>query len=101
MAPPMHVISRRRLREFWADHPDAEQPLKAWFAEAAAATWRQPPDVKEKYGSASILPEGRVVFNVGGNKYRLVARINYESGTVFIRFVGTHKDYDKIDARSI
>lgn len=97
----MHVISRKAIREFWGEHPDAEQPLKAWFAEAKIASWTQPADVKAKYGSASILQGGRVVFNIAGNKFRLVVQINYEHFTVYVRYVGTHKDYDKIDAQSI
>lgn len=97
----MHVISRKALREFWVEHPDAEQPLRAWSAEAKNASWTQPAEVKAKYGSASILQSGRVVFNIAGNKFRLVVQINYEYFTVYIRYVGTHKDYDKIDAQSI
>jgi len=93
----MHVISKRILREFWEKYPDSEQPLKAWHAEASRAKWESPADIKEKYGSATILKKGRVVFNIGGNKYRLIVRINYESQTVFIRFIGTHKEYDAID----
>jgi mRNA interferase HigB len=93
----MHVISKKVLREFWKENPDSEQPLKAWHAEASRAKWETPADIKEKYGSATILKKGRVVFNIGGNKYRLIVRINYESQTVFIRFIGTHKQYDAID----
>ena len=97
----MRVISRRRLREFWQSRPDSEGSLKAWFAEAKAAAWKTPADVKAHYGSASILKNGRVVFNVCGNKYRLVVRVNYDYAVVYVRFVGTHHDYDAIDAETV
>ncbi len=100
----MRVIARRTLREFWessAAYADAEGPLKAWFSEAEHADWGMPADVKTHYRNASILRENRVVFNIGGNKYRLVVRINYAARIVFIRFVGTHEDYDRIDAVTI
>lgn len=97
----MRVISRRPLVEFWTKEPDSEQGLKAWFAEARNAEWRTPAEVKEKYGNASILKDGRVVFNIHGNAYRLVVWINYEHFTIYVRFVGTHAEYDKIDAETI
>jgi mRNA interferase HigB len=97
----MRVISRRSLREFWQARPDSESPLKAWFGEAKAANWKTPADVKAHYGSASILKNGRVVFNICGNRYRLVVRINYDYGVVYVRFVGTHRGYDAIDAETI
>lgn len=99
----MWIISRRTLREHW-DKPgrgDSEQALKAWFAEAKAASWSTPADVKAKYGSASILRNSRVVFNVCGNRYRLVVRISYAGKIAYIRFVGTHAEYDEIDAENI
>lgn len=99
----MHIIAKRTLREFWEapGHDDAEQPLKAWYAEAAHATWRTPVDVKAQYGSASIIGDNRVVFNIGGNKYRLVVKFHYNTGIGFIRFIGTHAEYDEIDAETI
>ncbi|MCF7823650.1 MAG: type II toxin-antitoxin system HigB family toxin [Candidatus Marinimicrobia bacterium] len=97
----MHVISKKFLREFWVQHPDAEQPLKAWHAEATHAEWETPADIKGKYQSASILKKGRVVFNIAGNKYRLIVRVHYGSKTVFIRFLGTHKEYDAINAEEV
>ncbi len=97
----MHVISRKRLREFAEEHPDARPSLQAWFHEAKQARWSTTTDIKQQYGSASILKGGRVVFNIGGNKYRLVVQINYRSQIVYIRFVGTHADYDGIDAGTI
>jgi mRNA interferase HigB len=97
----MRVIARRTLKEYWVRCPDTELELKAWFAEAEHAQWRTPAEVKAKYGSASILKGGRAVFNICGNKYRLVVWINYAFGVVYIRFVGTHKEYDAIDAQTI
>ena len=97
----MRIISRRSLRIFWERHPSAEQPLKAWYKEAEEADWSSPADVKSTYGTASVLKGGRVVFNIAGNKYRLVVKIEYKLQIVFIRFVGTHEEYDEIDAETI
>ncbi len=97
----MRIIARRTLREYWQEHADAEQPLRAWYAEAKAADWRTPADIKARYASASIIANNRIVFNIGGNKYRLVAAIRYDLGIIYIRFVGTHAAYDKIDAATI
>ena len=92
----MRVIAVAALRTFWQRHPDAEQPLKAWFDEVTQATWTQPADIKAHYRSASILKNRRVVFNIKGNDYRLVAIISFNAKKVYIRFIGTHADYDKI-----
>ena len=97
----MLVIARRQLCEFWAKHPDTEEPLKTWYAEAIHATWKTPQDIKSRYGSASFTGNNRVVFNICGNKYRLVVHIKYGFETVIIRFIGTHAEYDKIDAKEI
>ncbi len=97
----MRIISRRVLREFWETHADAEQPLKSWFSDARKADWKSPADSKAHYASASILPGDRVVWNIKGNDYRLVAKVNYHFGAVWIRFVGAHAEYDKIDATDI
>lgn len=100
----MRIIARSALVRFWTDHPEgakARPALEAWFAEAQKARWADPAEVKERYGSASILKAGRVVFNIAGNSFRLVTKINYGAGIVYIRFVGTHKQYDEIDAGSI
>ena len=101
----MRVISVRALREFWESHKRgaaAEQPLKAWYAEAKTAQWLSPSDVKAVYGhNVSILKDGRAVFDIKGNDYRLVVRINYAFGIVFVRFIGTHAEYDQIDAQTI
>jgi mRNA interferase HigB len=97
----MRIISRRRLVEFWESHPDAEQPLRAWYLEAKKANWNTPAEIKAVYRSVSILANNRVVFNIKGNTYRLVVIVEYSQGKMFIRFVGTHAEYDQIDATSI
>jgi len=99
----VRVIARRTLREFWEErgHGDAEQPLRAWFAEARRATWRTPADVKAAYRNASFVGNDRVVFNIGGNKYRLVVALKYSAQIAFIRFVGTHAEYDDIDVEEV
>jgi mRNA interferase HigB len=97
----MRIISRKALREFWERHPDARQSLQAWYADVRQVTWDSPADIKGVYRNASIIANNRVVFNIKGNCYRLVVAINYEVGIVFIRFVGTHEEYDRIDAGTI
>ena len=99
----MRVIAKRTLREFWEkpDCVDAEQPLKVWYSEARNADWKKPQDIKEKYRQASFLKDNRVVFNIAGNKYRLIVKINYPFGIVYVRFIGTHKQYDAIDAETV
>ena len=97
----MHVISIKVLRDFWARHPDVEAMLKTWYHEAQAAQWETPQDILDRYTSADILPGNRVVFNIKGNHYRLVVKIHYNTGRVYIRFVGTHAEYDRIDAEVI
>jgi mRNA interferase HigB len=89
------------LRAFWLQQPDVEQPLKAWFEEASKASWTQPSDIKVQYRSASILKNRRVVFNIKGNEYRLVVAIAYHLQIVYVKFIGTHKQYDAIDAHTI
>ena len=97
----MRVIARKTLRDFWTRHADAEQPLKAWYQEAVASTWLTPNDIIQRYHSADIIPGNRVVFNIKKNDYRLIVKIHYNTGTVFIRFVGTHREYDEVDATTI
>ena len=97
----MRIISRKTLKDFWELHADSRQPLQAWYADAKGADWKSLEDIKNVYRNASILPDNRVVFNIKGNKYRLVVAINYNLGIVFIRFIGTHQEYDKIDAAAI
>ncbi|TXK18384.1 type II toxin-antitoxin system HigB family toxin [Pontibacter qinzhouensis] len=97
----MRVIAKRTLRDFWEKHADSEQQLKAWYNEAEQSTWKSPNDIKKDYPSASILEDNRMVFNIKGNNYRLIVRINYKYGIMWIRFIGTHADYDKVDATKI
>lgn len=99
----MHLISRKTLIKFYEqpERRDAKGQLEAWYYEAKRAQWESPADVKAQYGSASVIGDNRVVFNIAGNKYRLIVRINYDSKTVFVRFAGTHQEYDKIDAEVI
>ena len=97
----MRVIAKRTLKTFWNQHKDCEQKLKAWYKEAREARWKKAIDIKRDYPSASVLPGNRVVFNIKGNHYRLVVRINYDYGVVWIRFIGTHDQYDKINAIKI
>lgn len=97
----MRVIAKKTLREFWGRHPDCEQQLKSWYQEADAADWKGPGDIKKEYPSASFLGDNRVVFNIKGNHYRLVVKINYDYRMVWIRFIGTHAQYDKINAKKI
>jgi mRNA interferase HigB len=99
----MRVIARSTLREFWEcpEYADSQGQLEAWCREAKQAQWSDPMEVKAQYGTASILKGGRVVFNIVGDKYCLVVGINYPTQTVFIKFIGTHKQYDQIDAETI
>lgn len=97
----MRVIAKKILREFWDKHSDCEQQLKAWFKEASKAEWKNPNDLKTEYPSASILNNNRVCFNIKGNSYRLIVRINFDYQMIWIRFIGTHSEYDKINANEI
>jgi mRNA interferase HigB len=95
------IFAKSTLRDFWGKHPDSEQYLKTWYDTVLNTRWENPADVKQVFGNASILKSGRVVFNIKGNSYRLVAKINFEKQWLFIRFIGTHKDYNTIDANTI
>lgn len=95
------IIAKRTLKEFWEKHADAEQYLKTWYETVKQADWRNPNDVKNTYVTASILTGNRVVFNIKGNDYRLIVKFNYQRQWMFIRFVGTHAEYDRIDATTI
>ncbi|MEO7190260.1 MAG: type II toxin-antitoxin system HigB family toxin [Vicinamibacterales bacterium] len=97
----MRIIAKRALREFWQKHPDAEEPLLAWYREAEQEDWDTPAKVKMKYRSASIVGDSRVIFNIKGNDYRLVVKINYPYRVVYIRFVGTHAEYDRVDVEEV
>ena len=95
----MRVLSRKTLRKFWEQprYQDAEQPLKAWVREAIKVDWTNPAQIKAAYRSASIVAANRVVFNIAGNKYRLVVHVNYRHRFVYVRFIGTHREYDQIN----
>lgn len=99
----MRIISRASLRDFWnqPQYIDAEQPLKAWYDEAKHADWSTPQDIKSLYRNASFIANNRVIFNIHGNKYRLIVAVNYAFSICYIRFIGTHKQYDNIDAKNI
>lgn len=97
----MRIVSRPRLREFGNRYPDAKAVLDAWWAEAKAAQWSTPQDVKALYGTASIIPGNLVVFDICGNKYRLIVHFQYQRQMGYIRFIGTHAEYDRIDARTV
>ena len=97
----MRVIARKTLKKYGEDVPDAKGLLDAWYHEAVKADWKTPNDVKEQYRNASILKGGRVVFNIAGNKFRLITWINYQLNIVFIKFIGTHAEYDKINAEEV
>ena len=97
----MRVIAVQTLKQFWSHHPKAEQPIKAWVDEVRFASWQSPSELKLQFESASILKNSRVVFNLGGNKYRLVTAVLYQTQTVLIKFIGTHQEYDQIDALTV
>ena len=95
------IFAKSTLREYWENNPDCEQYLKTWHDTALSSNWKTPNDVKKTYANASILKDCRIVFNIKGNSYRLVAKFNFEKQWIFIRYIGTHVEYDKIDANKI
>ena len=97
----LRVIAKKILREFWEKHGDCEQQLKAWFQEASKAEWTTPNEIKAEYPSASIIGNDRIVFNIKGNSYRLIVKLNFDYQMVWIRFIGTHAEYDKVNAKNI
>src|SRR5580692_10396043 len=97
----MRVISRKRLNELAKRYPETKVEMDAWFHEAKTADWSTPMQIKMKYGNASILKGCRVVFNICGNKYRLIVKINYHYSIVYVRFAGTHREYDAVNADEI
>lgn len=97
----MRIISRKTLREFWVKHPNSKKSLQAWHADTKQERWKSPNDIKKTYRNASIINNNRVVFNIKGNDYRLIVAIKYDFEVVYIRFIGTHAEYDKIDATTI
>ncbi len=101
MKTALRVIAKKILREFWAIHADAEQALKAWYQEAGAGAWSNLNELKKDFPAASILGDTRVVFNIKGNKYRLIVKINFSYQMMWIRFIGTQAEYDKVNAVEI
>lgn len=97
----MHIIKRKTLIDFWENHPASKAALEAWFSELNKAEWKGPADLKRRYPSADILQGNRVVFNICGNNYRLIVKIAYQPKIVYIRFIGTHDEYSRIDAGKI
>ena len=97
----MRIIAKRRLREFWERHPDSEQQLRAWYAEVKAEDWDAPTHLTARYPTASVVPGNRAVFRIKGGSYRLVVRVHYDKRIVYIRFVGTHAEYDRVDAKEV
>ena len=97
----MRIVSLQTLRTYWEANPEVEQQLRAWHDEVISQKWEQPADIKARYASASILKKRRVVFNIKGNKYRLIVAVAYKIGVVYIKFIGTHKEYDAVDAETV
>ena len=97
----MRIIALSTLRDFWRKHASAEVPLRNWYAEASRASWRSPADVKQAHRSASFVAGDRVVFNIKGNDYRLIVAMRYRSQIMYVRFVGTHADYDQVEAATV
>jgi mRNA interferase HigB len=97
----LRVIAKKVFREFWIRNSDCEQQLKSWYQEAKKSEWKNTNEIKKEYPTASILGDNSVVFNIKGNNYRLVVKINFQYQMMWVRFVGTHKEYDRIDANKI
>ncbi len=97
----MHIIARKTLRVFWEKHPDAQQVLQAWYHDVKHADWKTPSDIKNVYRNASFAGNNRVIFNIKWNKYRLIVAVAFQHGIVFIRFIGIHAEYDKVDAATV
>jgi len=98
----MQIISRRKLRDFWLKHPQAEKPLSVWYALSSKALWQSPADVKLMFGnSVDFIADNRIIFDIGGNKYRLIVHVAYPYKRVLVKFIGTHKEYDTINPETI
>lgn len=98
----MQIIARRTLKQFWDRHPQAEAPLEAWYAQVKGAVWQSPADIKREFGTTvDFVGDNRVIFDIGGNKYRLIVHVAYRFKRVLVKFVGTHKDYDSIDPETV
>jgi len=98
----MQIIARKTLRDFWIKHPQAETPLVVWFSLVSKAHWTGPSDIKKMFGSTvDFVADNRVIFDIAGNKYRLIVHVAYPFGRVLVKFVGTHKEYDRIDPETV
>jgi mRNA interferase HigB len=98
----MQVVARRTLKEFWRRHPQSEGPIRVWFALVSKAQWLTPNDVKRQFGgSVDFVSDSRAIFDLGGNKYRLVVHVSYRFGRLLVKFIGTHAEYDRIDPETI
>jgi mRNA interferase HigB len=98
----MQVIARRTLKQFWQRHPQAEKPIRLWFAATRSMRWRGPADVKRQFGTTvDFVHDDRVIFDLGGNKYRLVVHVSYRLGRVLVKFIGTHAEYDRINPETV
>ena len=97
----MRIIAKRTLRDYWESHPNAEEPLRSWYRTVKGEDWDTPAKLKARFPKASIVGGNRAVFDIRGNHYRLIVEINYSYRTVYVRFVGTHTEYDRIDAREV
>lgn len=98
----MQVIALRTLRRFWERHPQAEMPLRTWYALASAGKWSGPADVKEQFGAAvDFVADNRLIFDIGGNKYRLIVHVAYRYKRVLVKFIGTHGEYERIDPGTV
>jgi mRNA interferase HigB len=98
----MQVIARKRLRQFWEKHPEAETPLRTWYAITSKAEWNGPADVKKQFGTTvDFVGDNRLIFDIGGNKYRLIARPSYRYKRILVKFIGTHAEYDRIDPENV
>lgn len=98
----MQAIALRTLRQFWRRHPQAEGPLRAWYAVVSRAEWSGPTDVKRQFGTTvDFVGDNRIVFDIAGNKYRLIVHVAYSFGRVLVKFVGTHAEYDRVDAETV
>ena len=97
----MNVVARKTLQAFWTRHPPARGPLTSWYNHVKAADWRSPQDVRDDFRSADFVGDNRVIFDVGGNKYRVVVRISYTFKQVLVKFVGTYAEYDRIDVETV
>jgi mRNA interferase HigB len=98
----MQIVALRTLRLFWERHPQAETPIRVWYTVASRADWKSPDDIKRQFGATvDFTSDNRAIFDLSGNKYRLIVHISYVYKRILVKFIGTHADYDKIDAETV